>query len=304
MYRYGSLRKEDWFDGTLRMSEYQPITEFRAFIRRPQPRITGMLACLFGENGECADKILILGRSEYLDALVDVALFREKAEIGGFQGYVRRPRPLQSGMVAQFFAENGGQADAVTAMSLSKHLDTSVLVVVRLIQDADGRDMAKRKKGPHGQAAAYLWRSGFFRSPTVWILVGTEDDYATWIREQKCCVDAKQFGAHEGDVVAAHVERVATGSGTSVKSPWGQIPVCHHHHSLQHQQGESAVGGKAFYDKQRIQHVQRWAAATLAKTLGFNGISWIPPDALIEWAAEKCVDHLLPARYMNHDENR
>jgi hypothetical protein len=153
--------------------EYPLLAEFTAYIRRPEPLINGVRARLYAENGADADAILTLARSAYQDALVDVALHDGSTdgedESGGFQGYIRRPKPTQSGMTALFYAENGEAADAVTAMSLSKYLDSRVHVVVRLVQSQDGESQARKKqpKGPHSDAARDLWKSGFFLSAPV-----------------------------------------------------------------------------------------------------------------------------------------
>lgn len=152
----------------------------------------------------------------------------------------------------------------------------------------------KPKKGPYGKAAEILWKSGFFRMPAVWKAVGTDEEYAAWVRRQDCCIKSEPHG---GDVVAAHVERINTGSGKGIKSAYAVIPVCDSHHRRQHQNGESAVGGKEFYDAQRIRYVHRWCWEMVAQKLGYSGISWIPPEELVLWAAERGVGIHLPAGY-------
>lgn len=158
----------------------------------------------------------------------------------------------------------------------------------------EGAALERPTKGPHGKAAEILWKSGFFRMPAVWSVVGTDEEYAAWVRRQDCCIKSEPHG---GDVVAAHVERINTGSGKGIKSSYAVIPVCDSHHRLQHQKGESAVGGKEFYDAQRIRYVHRWCWEMVAQRLGYSGISWIPPAELVRWAEERGVGIHLPAGY-------
>lgn len=94
------------------------------------------------------------------------------------------------------------------------------------------------KKGEWGKEAQILRQSGFFRSPAVWRAVGTDKDYLEWLKTQECA--AKHLGGCEGDIVAAHVRRISNGSGVGIKpKEFSAIPLCHRHHMLQHQKGES-----------------------------------------------------------------
>ena len=62
----------------------------------------------------------------------------ENGQIGSFSGYNRRPIPTQSGMTAQFYGENGEDADMISALSLTKFQETDVNVNVYLVKDANG----------------------------------------------------------------------------------------------------------------------------------------------------------------------
>lgn len=77
--------------------------------------------------------------SEDREAVLDDARY---VVIGGFEAYIRRPRPTVSGMIAQFFAPNGQDADTVLALGMTRYQDCRVHVTIRLVQDADGRDLA------------------------------------------------------------------------------------------------------------------------------------------------------------------
>lgn len=62
-------------------------------------------------------------------------------QIGAFSGYNRRPLPDRSGMTAQFYGENGDDADMISALSLTKFLEADVYVKIHLIKDSVGQIM-------------------------------------------------------------------------------------------------------------------------------------------------------------------
>jgi hypothetical protein len=142
------------------------------------------------------------------------------------------------------------------------------------------------KDRPFGQQARELKLSGFFRSPDVWKQVGSDTEFLDWIRRQPdCCaskVDPNEPCA--GIIVAAHVRRVADGSGMGIKPPYSAIPLCEIHHANQHAQGESSVGPREWWDKQRIHWVSSWAWEELKHQLGYGSWSQVPPKVLLAWA--------------------
>lgn len=149
------------------------------------------------------------------------------------------------------------------------------------------------EKGPFGKEAAKLYRSGFARCPDVWEAVGSDEDYLAWVRRQPCCV----YGEHSGDVVAAHVRRVAHGSGMGVKPAYAAIPLCDGHHRIQHQEGESALGGKEWVDRQRIEHLQRWCWSRLAGGFGVDSMTKVIPADFIAWANDNNLSAYVPRNY-------
>lgn len=68
--------------------------------------------------------------------------------MGSFVGYLRRPKSSAAGLVAQFFGENGEDADVITALHLTKFLESSVRVTVWMMKDKDGRVMKKNGEYP------------------------------------------------------------------------------------------------------------------------------------------------------------
>jgi len=278
------------------LSSYRVIAKFDAFIRRPEPLKTGMTALLFAENGPHADEVNKLGISEYQDAFVSVEMFDGQETMDGFFGYIRRPKPLVSGMIAQFFGENGDDSDKIAALSLSNFLDMRLTFCVRYIQDPAGKDM-KKAKGPYSEAASLLWRSSFFATPDVWVKTGTDKEFLAWVITRPCCI-SKEYGNHKGDIVPMHVRRVANGSGTSIKPEYSAIAGCwFHHNAMQHQSGESAVGGRDFFDRQRIQHLRLWGWQCLVSLNKAESMTFVPPEFVYSWAVANSVDQYLPLQY-------
>jgi len=169
---------------------------------------------------------------------------------------------------------------------------------------------------PFGKEAAHLYRLGFFYNPDVLAAIGTDEEYLAWLKTQPCCATAillsgpklkddgfggkaeeTQIVDHIGDVVPAHVRWIANGAGTAIKPPYSAIPLCVGHHDLQHQSGESAIGGKAWCDEQRNLHLVKWASHKLANTLGFPSMGFVQPEKLRVWALARDLDHVLPACY-------
>ncbi|MHB8727610.1 MAG: hypothetical protein ACYC9K_01075 [Sulfuricaulis sp.] len=100
---------------------------------------------------------------------------------------------------------------------------------------------------PYGKQASELYKNGFFLNPKVLEKVGTDEEFLGWLKLQPCA--AAHFGDCEGDVVAAHVRRIANGAGTGLKpNQYSAIPLCHKHHMLQHVAGQNALVPKGFKD--------------------------------------------------------
>lgn len=71
------------------------------------------------------------------------ASLRPGDPLGSFVGYLRRPKSSSTGLVAQFFGENGPDADVIAALHLTQFLDANVKVTVWMMKDRQGRVMKK-----------------------------------------------------------------------------------------------------------------------------------------------------------------
>lgn len=153
------------------------------------------------------------------------------------------------------------------------------------------------KFGP--QARALRLYLSFVGNPKVWAAVGTDEDYLTWLRTMPCAHCRGKPHWENNDYVqseAAHVRR-ADSSGTAYKPPYSAIPLCHTCHEKQHRQGESALGGKEWFDRQRVHHLVEWVWAALKAQLGYEHWNECPPATLHAWALEHDLVPALPPCY-------
>lgn len=146
-----------------------------------------------------------------------------------------------------------------------------------------------------GQEARQLKQSGFFRMPAVWREIASDAVYLRWLVDQPCA--ARSADCH-GDIVPAHVRRIEHGAGTAIKPEYSAIALCDHHHQLQHNQGESAIGPPEWWDQQRIKHVSTWAWEALRYQLGQESWKHVHPHDLYAWAHEHGLEDKLPKIYL------
>ena len=140
----------------------------------------------------------------------------------------------------------------------------------------------------YGQQAKELRLSAFFRRPEVWRAIGTDQEFLDWLKTQDCSAGAL-LCTHGGDIVPAHVRRIANGAGMGIKPEYSAIPLCNNHHSLQHQQGESAIAPREWWDKKRIEYLVKWCWLKLKADLQYESWSNVPPWVLRDWADEHDV---------------
>ena len=154
----------------------------------------------------------------------------------------------------------------------------------------------------YGDEAAKLKLSGFCDRIEVMQALGGDKAFLAWIRTQEKCVarsfeHANPANNCAGDIVAAHVRRIAKGAGTGKKPEYSAVPMCDFHHTIQRQQGESAVGGKEHLDKESAKYLDKFGWWALKKTLGYASMRDVPPKVLHDWAFEHGLVSLLPPAY-------
>lgn len=149
-------------------------------------------------------------------------------------------------------------------------------------------------------ARELMLHSDWMGNPKVWQAIGTDAEYLDWCRQQVCAHCGKKPDwvmdtLHLSE--AAHVRRVANGSGTAIKPPYSAIPLCSGCHREQHRAGESAIGGKDAVDLMRVDHVKRWAWERMRMLFGVESMRDVAPDILYAWAKSKGVERHLPQCY-------
>lgn len=151
----------------------------------------------------------------------------------------------------------------------------------------------KSAKGPYGQEAAALERAGFFHAPPLHRAIGTDAQYLEWLRGHSCA-----FCFAKGATEAAHVRRVNQGGGTDIKPQYSAIPLCRDcHRAAQHEQGKTAIGGKAQVDKYAAALLRLWARERFKEFFGVESMTQLNPGRVWEWAGQHGLTHLLPRDY-------
>ena len=181
-----------------------------------------------------------------------------------------------------------------TAIALARLTDE-----VAVEEDRPGKPK-KKGKGPFGDYAAALVKTGFFRTPKVWEGIGTDKQYLEWLKGKKSAFSGERdIDKDTGEMfcVPAHVRHVEHGSGTGIKPPYSAIPLTNAEHQLSHQKGDSAIAPRDWWDKMRVKYVSQWAYETLKANMGYDSYTDMHPRRLLEWARQRDLENLLPLLY-------
>jgi hypothetical protein len=172
-----------------------------------------------------------------------------------------------------------GSSVAIAALSLQATTD---LAQAETIQSAND----------FGKYAEALYKCGWFLNPKVNEALGTDAEFLDYVKSRPCCYDG--YASCDGDVVAAHVRRIADGAGTSIKPKYSAIPLCNNHHQLQHQQGESALGGKDWCDKQRAKYLTDWCKEQIYVIFEVDSLAQLNKNNFVSWCDDIGIYNTLP----------
>ncbi len=308
------------------------IGSFSGYIRRSQASMAGLVAQFFGENGEDADTITALSLSKFQDAQVFITVYLIKDALGkimkdnghypkiaSFYGVIKRPTPKRDGMIAQFFAPNGSDADEVNNLNKSCYLDCLVYVDIkgkRLAEeekikefntDVDNLiDVGHVDKATEAQRKEYhkkeknyrknneiLKLSGFLRNIDVLSKIGKSHEYKNWLMENKqCCfpiVDAK-----------CDNEPIELYEIKGLIKAYNFLPFCSEHYELiKDGNYETLPSGITYLEMKQIQFVQEWAWTNLQQKFSLTGKEEPDPSKIIQWAIENELVNQLPSKYRN-----
>lgn len=155
-----------------------------------------------------------------------------------------------------------------------------------------------------GTIMAHFYKSGFFQSPKVLRVLGLDAEFLQWLRLQVCWNCSKQDSSAGDDggpqvffVQAAHVRRVAAGSGTSRKPPYSAIPLCSTCHDIQHAVGESGIAPSEWWESNAAKAREEWGHMKLREVFATDSISVnVRADELWTWLRSKDLLNYVPAK--------
>lgn len=298
---------------------------FSGYIRRPIPNQNGMIAQIFGENGDDADTILALSLSKYQDVQVFVNIHLVKDPngrimkqgdeyplISSFVGFVRRSMPKKDGMIAQFFSPNGEHADSVSLLSKSEYLDCLVYVDVRgslasqnpdkvkeenmaQIEQNYADKVTKQQKIEIGKKEKQFIKmneqihfSEFLYKVEVLSALGNGLEFKQWLEEtQTCTYDGEKNCMNPCSSVVTIPE---------LFKPFNYLPACelHSHEMLNSEHFEAH---RNYYEMKHRFLTKQWAFGIMKAKFSFDGKSEPDPAKVIDWAASKNIKKYLPSKY-------
>ena len=155
-----------------------------------------------------------------------------------------------------------------------------------------------------GTIMAHFYRTGFFQSPKVLKTLGLDAEFLQWLRTQVCWHCSKQDSSAADDggpqvfyVQAAHVRRIAAGSGTSRKPPYSAIPLCSTCHGIQHAVGESGLAPSEWWELQAAKAREEWGHMKLREVFATDSISVnVASDDLWTWLRANDLLNYVPAK--------
>lgn len=310
------------YTGQQNMTTDEQLGVFSGYVRRPLPNANGMIAQIFGENGEDADTIVALSLTKFQDAQVFVNIYLIKDAngqimkqgdnypvISSFIGFVRRSSPKKDGMTAQFFAPNGEHADSISNLSRSDYQDCLVFVDVR--GSLASKDVSKiteenikeinshyadkitkqQKKQIFKQQKHFekmnenLQMSDFLIRADVLNNLGKGTDFKDWlIATQTCAHLQDDFCLNDSSAVEVPLFK-----------PFNYLPCCDQH--MADLQGESFETNRKYYEMKHFLLLKQWAWQIMKLRFSFDGNSEPDPLKVIDWAAGHNLSRYLPTNY-------
>ena len=143
-----------------------------------------------------------------------------------------------------------------------------------------------------------LYKYGWFNNQHNLQALGTDHAYLTWLRTKKC-VHCGQSPPSQ----AAHVRRIAEGAGTGIKPTHCAVPLCAECHLEQHQQGESAIGGKDKTDQRLARFRSEWGHIQLRDIFDVDSTKEITITEFVKWAEEEGIGKYIPLQILENSHN-
>lgn len=306
-------------------AESERLGAFSGYIFRPKPTQSGMTAQIFGENGQDSDTISALSLNKFLNIQVYVKIYMVKDPIGRlmqdqgkypviaeFNGIVNRPTPQKSGMMAQFFAPNGMDANAVVELGKSEYQDSLVFVDIRSNQSIE--DLSKieientnyinenyatritRQQREHYQKREKEYRkmndkldmSSFFLRPEVLVAIGEPEEFAKWLEDHRNCAFPLQ---HSNCMNVGHALLVP-----QLEGKYNYLPMCKEH-GEKLDDSHYFKENSAYYTFKHQLLQKEWILDFFKKKFSIDGNSEPEPNRIIEWAVAHNLNRYMPTDY-------
>lgn len=311
--------------------ELNSIGSFAAFVRRPIPKAGGFVANFFGENGDDADIVSVLSLTKYQDRDVYINVYWIKnadgedmsesspdgkyPKITSFGGKINRPLPNKDGMLAQFFAHDGENADAVNILGNSVYVDSLVYVDIlgetktgvniydgyeektqqhiltthaHKVVESVKKDYLKKSK-TYEKINNILHQSSFLEKKEVLDVINKTSNYQDYIKKQKC--------------VCQNCENIGNNVVKLSKQPYSEVPVCDEHYDLvfnavQSGNYEQIAGREYHLEMVALRLNRRYVFQHFIDNFSLTGKE--EPDSLkiLTWAAENKINQFLPEDFI------
>jgi len=82
-----------------------------------------------------------------------------------------------------------------------------------------------------------------------------------------------------------------------VKGPYSAVPLCAGHHRLQHNNGEEAVGGRAYMEQKAQETRVAWIWAEIKDDVGVASMRDAEPAKVYAWCQRRGIERYLPAAF-------
>lgn len=296
---------------------------FTGFLQHSKPAKgldgkNGMMANIFGENGDDADVITALNLTKFQNVAVKVSIWSIKDQNGmllkdkdgkppmicQFIGRIHRPNSSMNGLTARLFGEIGGNADAVNELNKTEFQNSLVFVQIQLAEEGallneietEQPDLSEeiykltpkelkaleKKQKKYEDADNILVMQNFYGK--IINLVGTEEEFKEWLNKQPCIFDEKIKGEAYSIIKTPAVYNYVSVSKQSQDK-------------LQTGGFENILDITSYLLQWNRKQMIDFVRGRLKDILGIPEQYHLDPNALYKWAVDKNVHKLIPLNY-------
>lgn len=248
----------------LRNNSQPPVTEFMAKIERPSPSKEGQTALFFGKDGEDADAINVLSRSEFLDALVYVQIQLAEEDL------------------------NVDDIETIAPQDLEDK--------VHIMTKEEKKEFDKKQKF-YKDCNLILRNQGFFRNSQVMKKLFTVEEMRDFVKTKPCCCRTMKNACNTGD---HQIMTYQLGLNDYSYIPLCKT----HYDKLNNGEEIGIKGVENEFSSFSDHYNNLLTTEKLKVILKLNEDEEIPPSRLREWCIKNDLYSLLPNKYLHHSEIR